>query len=122
MNKDFMRYLLERPHSYITVWSFIYANSNEDGVFRDSYQYLLSRFKLSRSSLQRIIEYGCSFTLNDGQKMGRKWADKTLEVIFVTAIDGQKVGRKWADNLNKSESEKKEKKNEGKKERAKKRT
>jgi hypothetical protein len=30
------------------------------------------------------------------------------------------VGRKWADNLNKSESEKKEKKNEGKKERAKK--
>jgi hypothetical protein len=80
------------------VWSFIYANSNEDGVFRDGYQYLLSRFKLSRSSLQRIIEYGCLFTSDDGQKVGRKWADKTLEVIFVTQVSGQKVGRKWADN------------------------
>jgi hypothetical protein len=81
------------------VWSFIYANSDEDGVFKGSYQNLLSRFKLSRTSLQRIIDYGCSFTLNDGQKVGRKWADKTLEVIFVTDVSGQKVGRKWAANL-----------------------
>jgi len=69
-----MRYLLERPHTYITLWSFMFANSNEEGVFCDNYQNLLSRFKLSRSSLQRIIEYGCSFTSIGGQKMGRKWA------------------------------------------------
>ncbi len=100
MNKDFMRYLLERPYSYITVWSFMFANSNEDGVFSDNYQNLLSRFKLSRTSLQRIVEYGCSFTMIGGQKMGRKWADKTLEVIFFIEDSGQKVGRKWAANLN----------------------
>ena len=98
MNKDFMRYLLERPHSYITVWSFMFANSNEDGVFLDNYQNLLSRFKLSRSSLQRIVEYGCMFTTIGGQKMGRKWAGKTLEVIFFTEISGQNLGRIWADN------------------------
>jgi len=96
-----MRYLLERPHTYITLWSFMFANSNEEGVFCDNYQNLLSRFKLSRSSLQRIIEYGCSFTSIGGQKMGRKWAAKTLEVIFITEIGGQKMGRKWAANLNK---------------------
>ena len=78
MNKDFVRYLLERPHSYIMVWSFIYAQSNEDGVFSDNYQNLLSRFKLSRTTLQRIIEYGCEFTRIGGQKMGKKWAAKTL--------------------------------------------
>lgn len=114
MNKDFMRYLLERPHSYIMVWSFMFANSNEDGVFSDNYQNLLSRFKLSRTSLQRIIEYGCSFTKIDGQKVGRKWADKTLEVIFVTEITGQKVGRKWAANLD-GEHQKSHKKNTKKK-------
>ena len=107
MDKDFMRYLLERPHSYIMVWSFLFANSNEDGVFYDNYQNLLSRFKLSRSSLQRIVEYGCSFTSIGGQKMGRKWAAKTLEVIFVTEIGGQKLGRNWAANLNESKVESK---------------
>lgn len=106
MNKDFMRYLLERPHSYITVWSFMFANSNEDGVFLENYQNLLSRFKLSRSSLQRIVEYGCVFTTISGQKMGRKWAGKTLEVIFFIEIGGQKMGRKWAANSDVDSKEK----------------
>lgn len=83
----------------------MFANSNEDGVFCDNYQNLISRFKLSRSSLQRIIEYGCSFTEIGGQQMGRKWAAKTLEVIFITEIGGQKMGRKWAAKSNSSDKE-----------------
>lgn len=105
MTKEFVKYLLEKPHSYIGVWSFIYANSNEQGIFQDNYQFLLSRFQLSRTSLQRIIDYGCDFTEISGQKVGRKWADKILIVSMVTEISGQKVGRKWAANSKKDSSE-----------------
>ena len=105
MTKDFVKYLLEKPHSYIGVWSFIYANTDEQGVFHGNYQFILSRFQLSRTSLQRIIDYGCDFTQIGGQKVGRKWADKTLIVSMVTEIGGQKVGRKWAANSIKDSTE-----------------
>lgn len=98
MNKDFIVYLMERPHHYILVWSFLYAQTNEDGVCTYDYQLLLSKFQISRTTLQRIVEYGCEFTQVDGQKVGRKWAHKTLTINFINGISGQKVGRKWAEN------------------------
>jgi hypothetical protein len=97
LDKSFWKYLLEKPHSYIGVWTFFYANSDDDGVFTTPYPYVLSRFKLSRSSLQRIVDFGTKWAEN-GQKVGRKWADKELTIIFTTTISGQKVGRKWAES------------------------
>ena len=91
-----MKYLLNKPHQYLLVWSFLYANSNEEGVYSDNYQYLLSQFSLSRSSLQRIVDYGCSYE-QDGQKMGRIWAGKELKIIFFKEIGGQNLGRIWAE-------------------------
>jgi hypothetical protein len=91
-----MLYLLKKPHQYLLVWSFLYANSNAEGVYSDNYQNLLAQFKVSRSTLQRIIEFGCGFEAS-GQKMGRKWAGKELIIIFITEDGGQKMGRKWAE-------------------------
>lgn len=101
MNKEFLKYLIEKPHSYLLVWGYIFANTSDDNVFSENYSFILSRFKISRSTLQRVIESGVSF-FNEksvsGQKMGRKWADKELIIKIVTNKDGQKMGRKRAAN------------------------
>ena len=47
--------------------------------------------------MQRIIDFGAEWAAN-GQKVGRKWADKELTIILPTDNVGQKVGRKWAGN------------------------
>jgi hypothetical protein len=79
------------------VWAYIYASSNEDGVFKTQYVFVLSRFKITRSTLQRIVEFGAGWAEN-GQRMGREWADKELTIIFPTQVVGRKVGRKWAES------------------------
>jgi hypothetical protein len=92
----FVQYLLRKPDSYVLVWCFIYATAR-DGSFIANYSSLLSRFKLSRTSLQRIIDYGCEF-VEDGQKVGRKWAGNELTITLTTKISGQKVGKKRAES------------------------
>ncbi len=99
MNKEFLKYLSEKPHSYLLVWGYIFANTSDDNVFSENYSFLLSRFKISRSTLQRVIESGVSFLNNNsvsGQKVGRNWAAKELVISIFMSNDGQKVGRKRA--------------------------
>ena len=84
------------------MWTYFYANSDENGVFTTPYAYVLSRFKITRSTLQRIVEFGTKWAEN-GQKVGRKWADKELTIIFTTEVVGQKMGRKWAESGQKKE-------------------
>jgi len=88
---------LQKPPIYLHVWAYIYASSNEDGVFKTQYVFVLSRFKITRSTLQRIVEFGAGWAEN-GQRMGREWADKELTIIFPTQVVGRKVGRKWAES------------------------
>lgn len=83
----------------------MFANSDDDGVFKCTPSSLLSRFKITRSTLQRIIGYGVSWAESGqkvGGKMGGKWADNELIVTFDIGISGQKVGRKmggkWAES------------------------
>ena len=54
----------------------------------------MSRFKISRTTLRRIIDFGCEWT-ESGQKVDKKWTDNLLKIIFVTHIGGQKVDKKW---------------------------
>ena len=48
--------------------------------------------------MQRIVDCGITWWAESGQKVGRKWADKQLTIIFNTKTSEQKVGRKWAEN------------------------
>jgi len=95
--KDFISYLLKKPDPYLGVWAFFYSNSNESGVFEIPYNLVLVKFKISRTTLQRIVEYGCEWA-ESGQKVGRLWADKILKISFEEVVDGQTLGRKWAES------------------------
>jgi hypothetical protein len=105
VQKDFLKYLLNKPDAYLVVWSWMFANSDDDGVYTCTPSSLLSRFKITRSTLQRIIDYGVSWAESGqkvGSKLGRKWADNELKVTFPIGFSGRKVGgkmgRKWAES------------------------
>ena len=108
MNKNFAKRMLDKPEPYLKVWVFIYANSNDEGCFYSPYTFMLSRFKISRTTLQRIIDTGIEYWAESGQKVGRKWAGKELIVNFEQSFSGQKVGRKWAESGQKKDSKKNE--------------
>ena len=94
LSKDFINYLSEKPDPYLRVWCFLYGRSDDKGVFESPYSFLMSRFKISRTTLRRIVDFGCSWT-ESGQKVDKIWTDNALKIIFVTKISGQKVDKKW---------------------------
>jgi hypothetical protein len=57
----------------------------------------MSRFKISRTTLRRIVDFGCNWT-ESGQKVDKMWTDNALKIIFVTKIGGQKVDKKWTES------------------------
>lgn len=100
--KHFIEYLLKKPEPYLSVWGYFYSNSNDDGVFQMPYNLILVKFKISRSTLQRIVDYGCEWA-EFGQKVGKVWADKTLTINMFDVVSGQSLGRVWAESGQKKE-------------------
>jgi len=95
MNLELLKYLINKPNPYLEVWVFIYCNLDDNKEFRIPVSFLLSRFKTSRTTMQRIM--ACS---NDwarsGQEVGVKWANNELIVNWLCEVGGQEVGKKWA--------------------------
>lgn len=94
-------YLSHKPDVYLLVWAYIYARSDDNNVFTGFVPELLSRFKISKTTLFRIIDFG--FTRNGtGTQVERKWNDNILIVTILEAGKGTKVKR----NRNASGTEK----------------
>ena len=97
LSKDFINYLSEKPDPYLRVWCFFYGKSDDNGIFETPIPFLLARFKISRTTLRRIISYGVWWT-ESGLKVDSKWTDNTLKIIFVTEFSGLKVDSKWTES------------------------
>jgi len=97
LSKDFINYLSEKPDPYLRVWCFFYGKSDANGVFETPIPFLLSKFKISRTTLRRIISYGVWWT-ESGLKVDSKWTDNALKIIFVTEFGGLKVDSKWTES------------------------
>jgi hypothetical protein len=97
LTKGFIKHLSEKPDPYLRVWCFFYGESNASGVFETSIPFLLARFKISRTTLRRIISYGIVWT-ESGLKVDSKWTDNTLKIIVVTEFSGLKVDSKWTES------------------------
>lgn len=70
-----MKYLNEKPEPYLMVWVFLFVISNDDGETNVSYSNILSKFKISRTTLRRIIDFGCMWTAS-GQQVDSNWTEK----------------------------------------------
>jgi hypothetical protein len=87
MNKEFIKRLLKKRPAYFQVWAFLYSISDETDTTVIEYYLLLSKFKISRTTLRRIIT-------DFGQEVDSKWTDNKLEVKFISSTGGQKVDKK----------------------------
>lgn len=92
--KHFFKYLLQKPPIYLQVWAYIYANTNEEGVFEESIPILLSKFKVPKSTLHRILSFGSEWN-NNGTSVERIWNNNSLKIKMLEQVDGTSVERKW---------------------------
>ena len=92
--KQFFKYLLQKPIIYLQVWAYIYANTNDDGVYEESVPILMSKFKLPKSTLHRILSFGMSWNEN-GTIVERKWNNNVLIIKVLGNVSGTSVERKW---------------------------
>lgn len=104
MQKAFLNNLLKKPSPYLNVWVYLYANSDDNGEFRIPSPYLLSMFKISRSTLQRILDYGCNWGAS-GKEVAREWQGNTLKVKWLNKVAEKEVAREWQENVQESEPE-----------------
>lgn len=76
------------------VWAYIYANTNEEGVFEMTTSLLLSKFKMPKSTLHRILVYGSVWNEN-GTSVEREWNNNSLKIKIIDGVSGTSVERKW---------------------------
>lgn len=92
--KYFFKYLLQKPPIYLQVWAYIYANTNDEGVFEESTPIFLSKFKIPKSTLHRILSFGCEWNSN-GTLVERRWNNNSLKIKIIEPVNGTAVERKW---------------------------
>jgi len=92
--KQFFKYLLQKPPIYLQVWAYIYANTDEEGVFEESIPILLSKFKVPKSTLHRILSFGSEWNDN-GTGVERQWNNNSLKIKMIEGVGGTPVERKW---------------------------
>lgn len=92
--KYFFKYLLQKPPIYLQVWAYIYANTNDEGVFEESTPIFLSKFKIPKSTLHRILSFGCEWNSN-GTLVERQWNNNSLKIKIIEPVNGTLVERKW---------------------------
>lgn len=92
--KSFFKYLLQKPPIYLVVWSYIYANSNEQGVYEESVSVFLAKFKMPKSTLHRILSFGTEWN-NNGTLVEREWNNKSIKIKMLDEVDGTVLEQKW---------------------------
>ena len=83
-----------KPPIYLQVWAYIYANTNDEGVYEESISIFLSKFKLPKSTLHRILSYGATWNGN-GTIVERQWNNNSLKIKIIEQVVGTSVERKW---------------------------
>lgn len=108
--KRFVKHLFKHPNqSYLMVWMHIWANTNEQGEFEFPYHPLLGKYRVSRSTLRRIIKYGTDFWNARGTLVDTKWSCNQLKIIGLTMFADTLVDTKWTESGQKEPLKKKKK-------------
>jgi hypothetical protein len=85
---------LQKPPIYLQVWAYIYANTNDEGVFEESVPIFQSKFKVPKSTLHRILSFGSEWN-NNGTIVERLWNNNVLKIKIIEQVVGTGVERKW---------------------------
>jgi hypothetical protein len=104
MQKAFLKDLLQKPSPYLQVWVFLYCNMDENNEFHIASPFLLSKFGLTRSTLQRILDFGCEWQ-GSGKVVARKWNGNELTISWLDNMGGKEVAREWQESGKKKDAE-----------------
>ncbi len=85
---NFLSYIFKKPDKYVLVWAFILANIKSNSCELDK-RFIMSRFKLNRTTFNRIIDFGNSYV--GGQKVVAKCSRNILMVRISSVSAEQKV-------------------------------
>lgn len=94
MQKAFLSELIKKPYPYLNVWVYLYCNADNKGEFSIPSPYLLSMFKISRSTLQRILDFGCEWQ-GSGKEVAREWQGNVLKIKWLEQVAEKEVAREW---------------------------
>lgn len=97
MQKAFLNDLLKKPSPYLNLWVYLYCNADASGDFSIASPFLLSRFKISRSKLQRILDFGCEWQ-DGGKIVAREWQGNVLNIKWLNNVAEKEVAREWQGN------------------------
>jgi len=106
MDKDFLKKLILKPDPYVKVWVWFYTQSDADGVFTSEVSFVLSRYKISRTTFQRILDFGCKWN-ESGMRVEREWNGNVLKLKWLGIESGTKVESEWNESGMAEEPEKK---------------
>tara|TARA_B110000908_G_C10246951_1_gene449417 strand:+ start:1829 stop:2554 length:726 start_codon:yes stop_codon:yes gene_type:complete len=91
LNTKFLQKLISKPNNYVLVWAYIFSRLDEDnnGVI---YLYeIASKYKVPKSTLKRIVDYGVSVS---GLEMDYKWISNSLHIKILNEVSEPKVVQK----------------------------
>lgn len=107
--KHFFQYLLQKPPIYLQFWAYVYANTDDAGVYQESIPIVLSKFKVPKSTLHRILSYGVSWNGN-GTIVEREWNNNVLKIKILDKVGGTLVEQQWNEDGTKKRSKRVSKK------------
>ena len=88
MNKNFIKYLIVKPDSYILVWAYIYSRLDDNNCTSIYIFELMSRFNLAKSTMKRIVDYGMQHSeLN----LDYKWISNYLHISGLNSVSEPKM-------------------------------
>ena len=88
MNKNFIKYLIVKPDSYILVWAYIYSRLDDNNSTSIYIFELMSRFSLAKSTMKRIVDYGMQYPeLN----LDYKWISNYLHISSLNNVSEPKM-------------------------------
>jgi hypothetical protein len=106
MDKNFLKKLILKPDPYVKVWVWFYTQSDADGVFTSEVSFVLSRYKISRTTFQRILDFGCKWN-ESGMRVEREWNGNVLKLKWLGIESGTSVESEWNESGISEEPEKK---------------
>jgi hypothetical protein len=106
MDKEFLKKLILKPDPYVKVWVWFYTQSDADGVFTSEVSFVLSRYKISRTTFQRILDFGCKWN-ESGMRVEREWNGNVLKLRWLGIDSGTSVESEWNESGISEEPEKK---------------
>ncbi len=83
MNKNFIRHILLKPDKYILVWTYIYSRLDEKNHAHIYIYEIMTKYKVSKSTMKRIVDYGSSFS---ELEMNYKWISNYLTISIVDNV------------------------------------